>query len=126
MIEATIKRQLVRKIKERIPNAVIFRHEDKFTHGIPDISITANHTTVWVEVKYLAFKAKKIQILTAMRLANVSHCFFAVFSEYETLISHPDSIMYGTWREGLNKSDMKNDYDFIIDEIIRSIYDDNE
>jgi hypothetical protein len=50
--EATLKRDLVAAIRAAMPGAVIFRHEDRFTAGVPDLSVTWRGTTSWVEVKY--------------------------------------------------------------------------
>ena len=52
MNEATLKRNLVKAIKSAMPGAVVFRHEDQFTAGIPDISVTWAGITTWWEVKY--------------------------------------------------------------------------
>ena len=52
MNEATLKRALVKAIKTTMPGVVVFRHEDQFTAGIPDISVTWAGITTWWEVKY--------------------------------------------------------------------------
>lgn len=54
MNEATRKAQLVKQIKATFPGFVVFRHEDSFTAGIPDISVSNRDVlkTVWLEVKY--------------------------------------------------------------------------
>ena len=52
MNEAHLKKRLCDETRKLIPGVVIFRHEDKFTAGVPDISFTALGRTVWVEVKY--------------------------------------------------------------------------
>ena len=53
MNEATCKAALCKELRARLDPARsrVYRHEDQFTAGIPDISITANERTVWVEVK---------------------------------------------------------------------------
>ena len=52
MNEATLKRALVKAMRTTMPGAVVFRHEDRFTAGIPDISVTWAGITTWWEVKY--------------------------------------------------------------------------
>jgi hypothetical protein len=52
MDESYLKSAVCKKLKATLPGAVVFRHEDKFTGGIPDISVTWNDHTCWVEVKY--------------------------------------------------------------------------
>lgn len=67
MNEATLKRKLVDALKEAMPGAVIFRHEDRFTAGIPDLSVTYADRTVWVEVKY-SRPGKSAKVSGAQRL----------------------------------------------------------
>ena len=51
MIESDLKRGLVKALR-KIPGAVVYRHEDQFTAGMPDISITKRGRVVWIEVKF--------------------------------------------------------------------------
>jgi hypothetical protein len=50
--EGTLKRALVKAIRAAMPGAVVYRHEDTFSAGIPDISVTWQGITSWWEVKY--------------------------------------------------------------------------
>jgi len=50
--EAYLKKRMCDTVKAALPGVVIFRHEDKFTGGIPDCSFTHSDHTCWVEVKY--------------------------------------------------------------------------
>jgi hypothetical protein len=52
MNEATLKAGLRAAIIAERPAAVVYRHEDKFTRGIPDFSVTERERVVWAEVKY--------------------------------------------------------------------------
>jgi len=83
MTEAILKGNLVKELRLSFPSFVIIRHEDSFTHGIPDISIDGNKITSWIEVKYAnpTFASKGIQELTMLRLANASHAFYVVYFE---------------------------------------------
>lgn len=51
--EATLKAALMRLVRERMPDSVSFRHEDKLTSGVPDISIVRIGHTLWLEAKFL-------------------------------------------------------------------------
>jgi len=94
-----------------LPGAVVFRHEDHFTAGVPDISITnAGHTT-WIEVKIARngkIRSKGIQKLTAQKLAMAgAKTLFVIFEDdgTATYICHPSRIE--TWHiearyDGLN------------------------
>ncbi len=51
--EATVVRDIVKGLRSRLPGAVVFKHADISTAGIPDISISYRNHTTWVEVKLL-------------------------------------------------------------------------
>ncbi len=51
MNEAQFKNKFVTRMRSLYPSLVIFRHEDQFTAGIPDISITRSIHTLWLEAK---------------------------------------------------------------------------
>lgn len=98
MTEATLKSALVKELR-LIPNAVVMRHEDRFTHGIPDISVTLNGIGSWYEVKFAnpKFQSKGIQELTMLRLAVTSTARYIVYScrkdeDARTYLVHPSDI----------------------------------
>ena len=72
MNENTIKDELVKRLRRAAPRFVVFRHEDRFTAGIPDISMTGRGATSWWEVKYLnpRLHSYGLQELTMKRLAS--------------------------------------------------------
>lgn len=89
----------MRELHKQLPGYVCQRHEDRFTSGWPDISVTGNgHTSYW-EVKHATpdWKSNGIQELTMLRLAHASFCARYIFY-YEkqdakrTLIVHPDNL----------------------------------
>ena len=83
MNEASLKQALVALMRAELAPFVIFRHEDRITSGIPDISVTGNRHTSWWEVKFANpdFKCPGIQELTALRLAAAGHaCFFVIYA----------------------------------------------
>lgn len=51
MNEAYLKSRLKKAIQRR-SSALVYRHEDSFTAGIPDMSVNRDGGCVWVEVKY--------------------------------------------------------------------------
>jgi len=85
MTEASLKSALVKALRLRYPNAVVLRHEDKITHGIPDISFTLNGRTSWWEGKFAnpGFDTKGIQTLTMMRLAKQGRAYYIVWDKRE-------------------------------------------
>jgi hypothetical protein len=85
MDESYLKRAVCEKVKKLLPGAVIFRHEDKFTGGIPDISITWAGRTCWVEVKYDRPKSRAMvtgqQKLTLKRLRRHGRALLLTYTE---------------------------------------------
>ena len=85
MNESYLKAAVCKKMKDLMPGVVIFRHEDKFTGGIPDISVTWNDRTCWVEVKYDRPKSRaKVtgqQKLTLNRLARHGRALLLTYVE---------------------------------------------
>ncbi len=53
MTEAKIVRKIVAHLRASLPGAVVFKHADLVTAGVPDISVTFRGKTVWLEVKLL-------------------------------------------------------------------------
>jgi hypothetical protein len=53
MNEATLKSALVKLVRYEHPDWLVFRHEDKFMSGLPDISVTGGMATSWWEVKFI-------------------------------------------------------------------------
>lgn len=51
MRESDCKAALCKILRAALPWGRVFRHEDSFTGGIPDISINSEGRTLWVEVK---------------------------------------------------------------------------
>jgi len=94
--EATLKSKLVKTLKETLPGAVVFRHEDKITAGIPDISVTWAGYTTWLEVKHAnpRVRSREIQFIIVKDLAAAGSCFYVVYARdargrYETQLVHP-------------------------------------
>lgn len=67
MKEADLKRALCAAIREALPGAVVYRHEDMFATGMPDISVTLSGRVVWIEVKFekLGRKSKPTELQEA-------------------------------------------------------------
>jgi hypothetical protein len=85
MTEAVLKGQLAVVIRDEHRKAIVFRIEDRFTHGIPDFIIpTPRPSTLYIEVKYMNpyYRGKGIQELTMNRLALQGHpAFYVIYYE---------------------------------------------
>lgn len=115
--ESEPKAKLCETLRKVFPSWEIFRHEDIFTHGIPDISATGNKKTTWIEVKMgPGFKSKGIQEFKLQRLAHAGHAWYVVFWEDKkgrmTYIVAPHLI--GKDRSEWQDSAEGFNYDFII------------
>ena len=68
MNEAYLKGCLVKALRHEMPGSVVYRHEDQFTAGIPDISVTWREHTAWIEVKFDR-PGRRAKITPAQQLA---------------------------------------------------------
>jgi len=101
MNEAGLKKAQSLELR-RLPGALVFRHEDQFTAGIPDTSVTWLGRTTWLETKFLNPRliSKEIQKITAAQLAQQGKCFFVLYDarygQRCTRIVHPLQILDGS------------------------------
>lgn len=92
---ALTERSFVEKIQTAIKadpalrGAVVFKHAETLTSGIPDMSISILGGTSWVEVKYLRRRkrlkdiVKELQVITCHQLATTCNgrCWIVVFED---------------------------------------------
>lgn len=96
--EANLKQSLVEALRQHLRGAVVIRHEDRFTSGIPDVSVTLLGLTSWWECKHAcpSIDSRGIQELTALRLAVAGYCRYLVWEEKKdvkrTMILHPNQL----------------------------------
>lgn len=86
MNEAVLKSNLVAEMRTKLSGAVVIRHEDHFTAGIPDISITWYGRTTWLEVKHVRprMKSRGIQELTMRRLEGAGYAKYVIYDDRDT------------------------------------------
>lgn len=93
MTEKTLTNALLKTLRKELPEAVIFKHADQVTAGIPDISVTYEGITIWFELKYVKTKihSRELQHYTMLRLQNAGHPFYILYIEKtkETIIVPP-------------------------------------
>jgi len=90
--EATLTRALVKVLRAGLPGAVVIKHADRFTAGVPDLSVTWGGRTTWLEVKYAnpRLLSRGIQDLTMRGLARAGSAYYVVyFASGETCVA-PD------------------------------------
>jgi hypothetical protein len=66
--EAQFTGSLLRELRRRMPEAVVFKFNDRFTSGIPDCSVTLDGITTWFELKVGTNHVTRIQWETLRRL----------------------------------------------------------
>lgn len=85
MSEASIRSVLVKKLRTMQPTWVIFRHEDHYTTGIPDISVTGNGKTSWWETKLVEGREHpQEKELKLQRMIELDHHSYARYIVYRT------------------------------------------
>jgi hypothetical protein len=99
--EDAVRTPCVQFIGRELPKAVIFRHEDKFTGGVPDMSVSTGKLTSWWEFKLLDPKRysaaphvrhRGLQSVRMLQLAVIGPAFYIVFADdtqRRTLIVRP-------------------------------------
>jgi len=70
--ESQLAKKFMNKLKEKIPSAVIFRHCERYTRGVPDYSVTLGKKTAWIEFKmHGAGQFSPMQIKHIMAMGNL-------------------------------------------------------
>lgn len=88
MLEGAFTSKLLKKLREHpvLKKAVIFKHSDYFTKGVPDFSITYGSLTTWWEVKISPNTPTSIQQWYLDHLRPVSYLITAHPSGREACI----------------------------------------
>lgn len=83
MSEKSLVESLVRIARRELKGFVVFKHADRFTHGVPDISSTGSGKTTWWEVKHAdpTFDSPGIQELTMKRLDAAGYARYIIFRQ---------------------------------------------
>lgn len=87
MNEALVVQRIRKQVLKANPRAVVLKHRDETTAGVPDLSITAAGKTSWLEVKYLRpgetpsqvrkhFPRRQLQ--ACLRLGQAGECHYLV------------------------------------------------
>jgi len=92
MTEATVRRDLMRQLQIQLPAAVAIRYEDRYTKGIPDLSVSYNGKTSYWEVKYADphCTTSKVQHYLCTQLDHQAfHCRYLIFQRGIARPTHP-------------------------------------
>lgn len=78
-LEGQLTQELVRALRKKLPNSVVFKHADGITYGIPDISVTWLGSTTWLEVKRGRVEGRIIQNRTLQNLEEQGNAFYILY-----------------------------------------------
>lgn len=96
-----LESQLTAALKKHLINAlggVVFKHADAITAGIPDLSVTWNGHTSWVEVKRgKGVKTRGVQAYTLRQLSAEGSCWVVQYTEEVTRIWRPAHVDPEHW-----------------------------
>lgn len=73
MTEKQFVSRVVFTIKAHWPDAVVFKHNDASTAGIPDVSVTLRGRTYWIECKKLNDRELLLDVVERRRQALQHH-----------------------------------------------------
>jgi len=100
--EAELQQKLLERLDVRLPDAVVFKHADTLTSGIPDVSMTFNGYTSWWELKRSRTPKAPIsgtelqrQNMRRLSLASGQCAWYIVWEPTATLIVHPSEVDRG-------------------------------
>lgn len=92
MNEAELKAKLMAHIRQNLSGSLAFRHEDKLSAGIPDISVTYRASTIWIEGKMLrdgSITDTGLQRQNMKRLERYGKAIYVIWSSNQTFIVQP-------------------------------------
>lgn len=90
MNESKLRSALTKSLTKELPRAKVLRHEDKYTAGIPDLSVTWRGYTIWLEVKYAKNSLKRgkaIQQYTTNWLMQQGLCWYIIYRELNPMFT---------------------------------------
>lgn len=88
--EATLSRDFVAALRA-IPGAVVFKHNDATTAGIPDITFSLAGYTTWIEVKRGHPKGRRIQLHNMKHLEIAARAVYVIYTEDADWIVAPSN-----------------------------------
>lgn len=124
MNEASLVRNLVATLRVSFPGSIVFKHADRVTAGIPDISVTWKAKTVWLEVKYAnpRIHSRGIQSVIINRMSGVGqNVWYVIFHKSGIYMVKP--INLERWQEDFDgKTDTESDYEFVTQFLLKAAF----
>jgi len=103
--ESDLKEDLMKEVRRHLKDSISFRHEDKMTHGIPDISVTRKRT-IWLEAKLLKphLLYRGVQDINMLKLSAYGDAWYVIYAypkDPMTIICHPH-VVHEAYRRKLD------------------------
>lgn len=97
MKETQIVGKITAHLRKHLLGSVVFKHADRVTAGIPDISVTWRRHTIWFEVKVRRegrMYTRDLQHVNMTRLSKQGSAYYVVFDldTARSLIVRPQDI----------------------------------
>jgi hypothetical protein len=127
-LESEPKGKLTGQLRAAIHGAVVIRHEDSATAGIPDLSCTYRRRTTWWEIKLAKpeFPSNGIQELTMLRLDSAGYARYIIFEdndgEKRSYIVRPKNIK--NWKTDVEESWSGWDFESLVEFIRKAHFND--
>lgn len=125
MQEKDLVRRLKKTLETRLPGSVIIKHSDAMVAGIPDLSVTWQGVTTWLEVKHDVGKiiTREIQRWMVKRLATQGRCFYVVYRDRakegpRTFVIDGASDVHAAMESESYRNG--HDHDFVVEAVRRS------
>jgi hypothetical protein len=107
MNETSITKDVLRDLRSHLPAAVVLKHKDTGTKGIPDISVAARDRTSWIELKYLRERDTlkgindAVQLSLCHRLGQVNNgrSWVVIYEEepHQVTVWRPSALFAKLW-----------------------------
>ena len=115
--ESYFVRKLKTYLEAQLPQSVVIKHADAVTAGIPDLSVSWNHKTTWLEVKVSRnggpLRDREVQRLSLRRMGTAASCYYVIFEvgNPRTIIVPPSRVSeWMSWPDHV----MGHNYGYII------------
>ena len=122
MNESSLKTKTISAIKRTFPHWVVIAHQERGRHGVPDLSITGEGVTIWIEIKFAkpVLNSKGIQDVTCAKLAHAGgNCYYLIFFDSprgrETIIATPRAVFAETWLTDYEMCVSGFDFDAVVE-----------
>lgn len=128
MTESYLIAELIRRLHLEFPRVVVLKHCDRFTAGIPDLSVSTGGYTTWLEVKLVRPRenlwdlVRELQLMRLRMLDVATHgrAWLLVYYAAEALteVWKPNAAWHaykGTSAAPARKAPVRAHHDLIID-----------